>query len=236
MEAVQKQKLAEFLDLAHDFLGNGYKRTDKIYNFNDDDPFPVEDTIAIIADEIKACKNCSLGETRTNTVPGEGVLNPLVMVIGEGPGMDEDRKGRPFVGKAGQLLDKMLSSIGLSRGANAFIANVVKCRPPKNRDPYPEETAACGHFLFRQILLLKPKFILVAGKVAANTLLKTAEPVGFLRGKFTNFVLGEHSFPLIVTYHPAALLRNENLKRPSWEDLKLLRARIESEMTDSGGS
>jgi len=148
------------------------------------------------------------------------------MVIGEGPGADEDATGRPFVGRAGQLLDKMLQSIGLSRNSNCFIANVVKCRPPGNRDPKPEELAACAHFLRRQIKLLNPKFILTAGRIAAQTLLDTGEPVGRLRGKFTDILAGEKAIPLLVTYHPSALLRNEDLKRPAWEDLKLLRARL----------
>ena len=245
METAEKQKLADFLDLAGDFLGSGYKSAKKDYHFNDDLACSANENIASdaaagnvteqIAEEIKACKNCSLGSARTNAVPGEGVLTPLVMVIGEGPGMDEDTQGRPFVGRAGQLLDKMLASIGLSRNSNTFIANVVKCRPPGNRDPYPEETAACAHFLERQILQLKPKFILIAGKVAAQTLLKSPEPVGKMRGKFTRLNVGEYNFPLLVTYHPAALLRNEDLKRPSWEDLKLLRSRIESESMNSEG-
>jgi DNA polymerase len=149
------------------------------------------------------------------------------MVIGEGPGAEEDAQGRPFVGRAGQLLDKMLISIDLSRNTNCFIANVVKCRPPNNRDPYPEETSSCARFLERQITLLNPKFILVAGRVAAQTLLKTTEPIGKLRGKFKELTVGNTAYPLMITYHPAALLRNEELKRPAWEDLKLLRLRIE---------
>jgi DNA polymerase len=181
-----------------------------------------------IAAEIRACTLCPLADTRTNTVPGEGANNPLVVVIGEGPGADEDATGRPFVGRAGQLLDKMLGSIGLSRGSNCFIANVVKCRPPNNRDPRPEETAACAHFLEQQIALLAPKFILVAGRIAAQTLLKTGESIGKLRGKITEFETERGAIPLLVTYHPSALLRNEEYKRPAWEDLKLLRSKLES--------
>jgi DNA polymerase len=154
------------------------------------------------------------------------VSQPLVMVIGEGPGADEDEQGRPFVGRAGKLLDQMLDAINLSRNKNCFIANVIKCRPPNNRDPLPEETAACAHFLEQQINLLKPKFILIAGRVAAQSLLKTIEPIGKLRGKFTKFEAESGPIPLLVTYHPAALLRNEDYKRPAWEDLKLLRERL----------
>jgi len=249
MTAGEKQKTAAFLDLAEDFLRFGYRGAKRDYQFEDDKQRPSAEesasaptgvsegapdggsSIEKIAAEIRACEDCALGKTRTNAAPGEGVTRPLVMVIGEGPGAEEDAQGRPFVGRAGQLLDKMLSSINLSRNTNCFIANVVKCRPPNNRDPYPEETASCAHFLRRQILLLKPKFILVAGRVAAQSLLKTTEPVGKLRGKFTELTVEGETFPLLITYHPAALLRNEDLKRPAWEDLKLLRSRIE----DSNG-
>jgi DNA polymerase len=158
------------------------------------------------------------------------------MVIGEGPGADEDATGRPFVGKAGQLLDKMLAAIGLFRERNCFIANVVKCRPPGNRDPRPEEIAGCAPFLARQIRLLKPRLILGAGKVATQTLLDTAEGIGRLRGRFAEYRIprtgtpeagdGETSIPLLPTYHPSALLRDESLKRPAWEDLKMLRAKL----------
>jgi DNA polymerase len=190
-----------------------------------------EDSLEKVAEDIKACTLCRLCETRTNAVPGEGVSRPLVMVIGEGPGKDEDTSGRPFVGIAGQLLDKMLSSIGLSRGENCFIANVVKCRPPQNRDPLPDETAACASFLARQIQLLQPRFILCAGRIAAHTLLDTSESIGKLRGKFINYQTGGREIPFIVTYHPSAILRNEDFKRPTWEDLKLLRSTIETSNT-----
>ena len=242
MTAVEKQKVAGFLDLAGDYLSSGYRSEKKERNFEDDavpkaDEKPAVDgaeTIEKIAAEIRACKRCPLGSTRTKAAPGEGVAQPLVLVIGEGPGAEEDAQGRPFVGRAGQLLDKMLASIDLSRNSNCFIANVVKCRPPKNRDPHPEERAACAGFLKRQIVLLKPKFILVAGRIAAQTLLQTTESVNKLHGKFTEYTVDNLTFPLLVTYHPAALLRDENLKRPAWEDLKLLRSRIDSQ--NDGGS
>jgi len=240
MTASEKQKTAEFLDLAGDFLSSGYRSERKEYKFDDDRAAPetkekpavngtnIPDTIEKIASEIRACNLCPLGDTRTKAAPGEGAAQPLVLVIGEGPGAEEDAQGRPFVGRAGQLLDKMLASINLSRNKNCFIANVVKCRPPNNRDPYPEETAACAGFLKRQITLLKPKFILVAGRVAAQTLLKTTEAIGKLRGRFTEYSIDNMTIPLLITYHPAALLRNEDLKRPTWEDLKLLRSQIDS--------
>jgi DNA polymerase len=222
---MEKQKISDFLNLTSDFLGSGYK-SDKREDLSDTPILTV--TLEQIAQKIRLCKNCSLGGSRTNAAPGEGAEKPLVMIIGEGPGAEEDAQGRPFVGKAGQLLDKMLSSIGLSRNTNAFIANVIKCRPPGNRDPYPEETAACAHFLEQQIALLKPFFILVAGRIAAQTLLKTTEPVGKLRAKIYELTVNNVSYPLLVTYHPAALLRNEELKRPAWEDLKLLRSKLDS--------
>jgi len=228
MTVSDKQKIADFLDMTSDFLGSGYKSDKKEYVFEDDAVLTArEESIEQIAQEIKVCRRCPLWETRTNAAPGEGVLQPLVIVIGEGPGVDEDRQGRPFVGRAGQLLDKMLSSIGLSRNTNAFIANVVKCRPPFNRDPHPGETSACAAFLERQIILLKPKFILVAGRIASQTLLQTTESIGKLRGKFKELKIGNDVYPLICTYHPAALLRDEELKRPTWEDLKQLKSKLD---------
>jgi len=237
MTSAEKQKIAFFLDITGDFLGSGYRSARKEYQFEDDTfssaeirqtPEITSDSTGQIASEIRLCNSCPLGKTRTNAAPGEGVQKPLVMIIGEGPGQEEDNQGRPFVGKAGQLLDKMLASINLSRKVNCFIANVVKCRPPNNRDPSLEETTACGHFLKRQIVCLKPEIILAAGRVAAQTLLKTTEPIGRLRGKFTDYSIENMTIPLLVTYHPAALLRNEDLKRPAWEDLKLLRSRLEN--------
>lgn len=217
-------QISNFLDLAYDYLSTGYHSEGHAHQRCG----TRQDSLEIIAAEIQSCKKCNLSSTRKNPAAGEGCLTPLVMIIGEGPGQEEDAQGRPFVGKAGRLLDKMLASIGLSRTTNSFIANVVKCRPPNNRDPYPEETAACAHFLERQILLLKPRFILVAGRVAAQTLLKTTEPIGKLRGKFTQYTAADLTIPLLITYHPAALLRNEALKRPAWEDLKLLKEKIDN--------
>ena len=180
------------------------------------------DALERVAAAVRMCKRCPLALERTNAVPGEGAENPLVMVIGEGPGADEDRLGRPFVGKAGQLLDKMLVSISLSREKNAYIANIVKCRPPGNRDPLPEEAAACMPFLREQIDAVRPRAILVVGRVAAKNLLNTEEGIGRLRGRFFDYC----GIPLMPTYHPSALLRNESLKRPAWEDLKAFRERL----------
>jgi DNA polymerase len=191
---------------------------------------PDGDSLEGIAADIRSCRACPLGAGRTHAVPGEGAENPLVMVVGEGPGQDEDRTGRPFVGPAGQLLDKMLASIGLRREENCFIANVVKCRPPGNRDPEPGELYSCASYLDRQIRCLKPRAILCVGRISGNSLLGNIErqPIGSLRGRFFDcFVQGLGSIPLIATYHPSALLRNEEWKRPAWEDLKMLRVRID---------
>ncbi|MDR2965745.1 MAG: uracil-DNA glycosylase [Treponema sp.] len=208
-------------NLLSDYLSTGYHRA------RDEE----QDNLDHIIGEIRSCTGCGLHTKRINAAPGEGCPTPLVMVIGEGPGQEEDEQGRPFVGKAGQLLDKMLASIGLSRNENTFIANVIKCRPPNNRDPLPEETSACANFLKRQILLLKPKYILAAGRVAAQTLLKTNEAIGKLRGKFYDYKIDSFTIPLLATYHPSALLRDESYKRPAWEDLKLIKARLD----ESGG-
>lgn len=175
---------------------------------------------------IKNCHACGLSQTRTNTVTGMGVENPLVIVVGEGPGQDEDRSGLPFVGAAGKLLDKMLIAIQLDRNKNCYIANVVKCRPPNNRTPTYEEAAACGGFLRSQIDVLKPKMILAAGRTAAQYLLETDAPLGKLRGTFYDYHAAYGDVPLLVTYHPSALLRDESNKRPAWEDLKMFKSRL----------
>ncbi len=183
------------------------------------------DTIETIKAEVLACRKCRLCEKRSLAVPGIGSGEPLGMGGGEGPGAEEVTQGRPFVGPAGQLLDKMLASIGLSRDKNAYIATVVKCRPPMNRDPAPDEQAACAPYLSRQIAVLRPRYILSAGRVSTQALLGVREPVTRLRGRFHDF----RGIPLLATYHPSALLRDEALKRPAWEDLKLLRDRMRAD-------
>ncbi|MBP3366005.1 MAG: uracil-DNA glycosylase [Treponema sp.] len=189
-------------------------------------------TLEAVYAKISACQNCILSKTRIHTVPGEGVQNPCVMVIGEGPGEEEDKSGRPFVGKAGQLLDKMLASIGLGRRANCYIANIVKCRPPRNRTPMPDEAAACAGYLQAQIHLLAPQFILAMGRTAVQNLLQTSEGINALRGKWLEYSAGSKTIPLMATYHPSALLRDENLKRPAWDDLKAFRTRLLKEIPD----
>jgi DNA polymerase len=227
-----KTALARLLDLADDFLRDGYRGPDRDYVFFDDGEAPPQageagDPLEAIAAEIGRCAACSLSGGRKNAVPGEGAPQPLVLVIGEGPGADEDASGRPFVGKAGQLLDRMLASVGLYREKNCFIANTVKCRPPNNRDPMPDETAACSWFLSRQIRLLKPKIILCVGRIAVQTMLRTRASMGSLRGSFVPYEAAEDlTIPLIATYHPSAILRDDSYRRPAWEDLKLLRRRL----------
>ena len=171
---------------------------------------------------MRECTRCGLHRTRIKTVPGEGVERPLALVLGEGPGADEDASGRPFVGAAGRLLDQMLLSIGLDRKKNCFIANVIKCRPPGNRDPLPEETTACFPFFERQLALLSPLVILTVGKVPVKTLLGTDEGITRLRGNWKDY----HGIPLLPTFHPSYLLRDGSQKRFAWEDLKALCHRL----------
>lgn len=173
---------------------------------------------------VAACTACRLCESRRSTVFGVGNESAHWMIVGEAPGEQEDRQGEPFVGKAGQLLDNMLRAIGLTREAGpperqVFIANTLKCRPPGNRNPEPDEMNACEPFLLRQIALLKPRIIVAMGRFAVQSLLRSGEPVGRLRSRVHSF----HGVPLVVTYHPAYLLRNPEDKARSWEDLCLAR-------------
>jgi uracil-DNA glycosylase len=172
--------------------------------------------------EVAKCTRCALHTTRTQGVLGVGPTRADWLVIGEAPGAEEDRRGEPFVGAAGQLLDAMLRAIGLDRKTNVYIANVLKSRPPGNRDPKPEEVAACLPYLVRQIALLQPRIMLAVGRIAAQNLLATDAPLGRLRGRVHHF--GESNTPLVVTYHPAYLLRTPADKRKAWEDLKFARS------------
>lgn len=165
---------------------------------------------------VSKCRNCGLCEGRTQTVFGSGSRQADWMLIGEAPGQQEDLQGEPFVGKAGQLLTEMLRAMGLAR-ENVYIANILKCRPPNNRDPKPEERAACDAYLRRQIELVRPKIILAVGRIAAQHLLQTDAPIGALRGKV--HYLGD--IPLLVIYHPAYLLRSLPEKRKAWEDMQM---------------
>ncbi len=173
--------------------------------------------------QICNCQKCSLGKSRNKFVYGVGNPNADILFIGEAPGANEDLKGEPFVGRAGELLDKILAAIQLSR-QTVYIANILKCRPPGNRDPLPEERELCFPYLYKQIDLIKPKFICTLGLVASQELLQTKDPLGRLRKNWQNF----RGIPVLVTYHPAALLRFPKYKRDTWEDMKKLKARYES--------
>jgi len=232
------------LELAEDFLQGGSRRTHAPLILpllappapGGTPPAPVQNagggsaaaaaagdaSLAGIAAQVIACTRCALHRGRKHAVPGEGAAHPLVLVVGEGPGAEEDAKGRPFVGPAGQLLDRMLKAIELDRGANCFIANVVKCRPPGNRDPLPEESAACLPYLRGQIAALRPRAILAVGRVAAQSLTGLSAGVGELRRR----TLAYEGIPLAVTYHPSAVLRDSSLRAPVWEDLKRLKSTL----------
>jgi uracil-DNA glycosylase family 4 len=181
------------------------------------------DSLEEIAAKVKKCTRCPLYETATNAVPGEGNPKAKMVCVGEAPGAKEDETGRPFVGQAGQLLTKILAAIDFKR-EDVFICNVLKHRPPGNRNPRPEEVEACSPYLIRQLELIKPKVIVAFGTFAAQTLLNSKTPLGQLRGLVHRY----HGIPLVVTYHPAALLRNPAWKRPTWEDVKLARRILDS--------
>jgi DNA polymerase len=169
---------------------------------------------------VSVCRACQLCEGRRNTVFGVGDRQAEWMVVGEAPGENEDLQGEPFVGQAGKLLDNMLAALGIGRQRNVYIANVLKCRPPGNRNPEPGEIAQCEPFLRRQVELLRPKIILAMGRFAVHTLLQSTEPVGRLRGRVHRY----QDVPVVVTYHPAYLLRNLPDKSKAWADLCLARA------------
>jgi DNA polymerase len=177
------------------------------------------ETLPILHDHIHTCMECRLGDTRNSFVFGSGNPNADILIIGEAPGADEDSQGLPFVGAAGKLLTKILEAINLSRD-EVYIANIIKCRPPENRRPEKDEIAQCEPYLQKQIELIKPAFILALGLTAVNTLFKKNHQMQDIRGKVMNY----HGVSLLATYHPAALLRNPNWKKPAWEDVQLLRS------------
>ena len=176
-----------------------------------------------IAQTVRSCQKCDLHTTRTHAVPGEGHNRARIMFVGEAPGADEDAQGRPFVGRAGQLLDKIINACGLAR-EDVFIANILKCRPPGNRDPKPEEIIRCLPYLQAQITLIQPEVIVALGAHAARTLLSSTEAIGKLRGRFHPYQVSDAAQPvkLMPTYHPAYLLRNYSTdnRRRVWEDMK----------------
>jgi DNA polymerase len=185
------------------------------------DEIALADTLDAVARLVAGCTRCPLHRTRTNPVPGEGNPKAQLMLIGEGPGETEDRLGRPFVGRAGELLNEILSAIELPR-EDVYIANIVKSRPPQNRRPLPDEVSACIPYLHRQIALIKPKVILALGGTAGESLLNALnarKSLTELRGKVHRLA----GIPLVVTYHPAALLRNPHWKKPTWDDVRIAR-------------
>jgi DNA polymerase len=186
-------------------------------------PLPALESLAAIEASVASCTRCPLYATATNPVPGEGNPDADFMIVGEAPGATEDETGRPFVGRAGQLLTQILAAIQLKR-EDVFICNVLKHRPPGNRNPEPDEVRACSPYLIRQIELIRPKVILALGTFSAQTLLETKISIGKLRGQIHQY----HGVPVVVTYHPAALLRNPAWKRPTWEDVQLARRILDS--------
>jgi uracil-DNA glycosylase family 4 len=183
-----------------------------------DEPWAGSPTLEALDAKIRDCMKCPLGETRTKFVFGTGNPSSQVMFIGEAPGADEDAQGEPFVGRAGQLLTKIIESLQMQR-SDVYICNIIKCRPPNNRAPLPIESETCTPYLMKQIELVKPRFIICLGRTAAQWLLKTNDNLATMRGKIHDY----NGIKLIVTYHPAALLRNPDWKRPTWEDMKMFK-------------
>lgn len=224
-----EEKLADFFQEQIQIYGDEFALSDKKLCLDEevaDCSHEIRQQDASSLDELygitHTCTKCKLGTKRTHFVFGNGNPNADIMLIGEAPGADEDRIGRVFVGKAGELLDKILAAIDLERD-QVFIGNILKCRPPLNRNPLPEEIEACLPYLFKQIDLIQPEFILCLGRIAAQTLLDTDESLSKLRQQ-EHRVRNARCF---VTYHPAALLRNTSFKRPTWEDVKLLKQRYD---------
>jgi DNA polymerase len=174
------------------------------------------DDFELLKQEVNQCTKCSLHKTKTNVVFGEGSRKAGIMLIGEGPGYYEDQQGRPFVGKSGQLLDKILDVCGFTRKEHVFIGNIVKCRPPNNRDPLPEERESCLPYLYKQIEIIDPKIIILLGATALKGLIDPNARITKIRGDWLNW----NDRLVMPTFHPSALLRNEKLKQPAWEDFK----------------
>jgi len=229
MNSSSRSELYDLLNLAEDYLRDGFHHdhpplSDPAHGeVQRQDGFSAQQEMEHIADQVRACTRCALHKQRRKAVPGAGAISPLVMIIGEGPGYDEDRTGVPFVGRAGKYLDRWLAAIDLDRNRDCFIGNIVKCRPPGNRDPLPEESSACLPYLERQIVLLNPKAILTLGRISTQILSERTEGIGRLRGLSIEY----RGIPLIATYHPSAVLRNNTLREPVWEDLKRLKALLE---------
>lgn len=199
---------------------NVFEKPESMYHQN----FTHCDSLEKFYEEIKDCRKCShLAASRNSLVFGYGNPAAEVVIVGEAPGAEEDKQGRPFVGRAGKLLTDILKAVNFER-EDVFICNILKCRPPENRNPLPDEIVNCEPYLFKQLELIKPKMILALGAFAGQTLLRSKEPLGKLRGSFHEY----KGIKLLITYHPAALLRNPNWKKPTWEDVKLFRKEFDS--------
>ena len=219
-----KKAVEQHIEMERFFSGGFSVRREEAKNVMDENA-----ELEKIAGQVRKCTKCGLCESRTNAVPGDGNPNAEIMFIGEGPGADEDAQGLPFVGRAGKLLEKIIAAMGLQR-SDVFIANILKCRPPGNRDPKPDEIVCCLPYLERQIESIRPEVIVALGAHAAKTLLKTNKPIGQLRGIFHEYVtgIGEQPIKLMPTYHPAYLLRNysKDNRRRVWEDMQKVTAQI----------
>ena len=222
---ISDEKIIQFLNQTKEVYGDELNIEKKIIsskNITTKEDFPSD--LDDFYNQINKCHKCSLGGSRTNFVFGVGDKNASLMLVGEAPGENEDLKGEPFVGRAGKLLDKILFAINRTRNDDVYICNVIKCRPPNNRDPLASEVKECEPYLIHQINLIKPKLIVALGRVAGKTLLNVDNSLKSMRGEIHNY----HGTPLIVTYHPAALLRNPNWKPFAWEDFKWIQSIIES--------
>lgn len=197
-----------------------------------EDPFPGYRDLASFRAAVCNCRKCSLGKTRNKFVFGVGGANARLVLVGEAPGAEEDAQGEPFVGRAGKLLDQILAAVNLERGEDVYICNILKCRPPGNRDPLQEEVEQCEPHLVKQLQLIEPRLIVALGRMAAQVLLRTTAPLSRLRGQVHEY----QGVPLLVTYHPAALLRNPNWKRPTWEDVQEMKRLLDSFGERGGGS
>ena len=223
MTLVLDEHLIRFFNQTKDIYGDEIFLNHN-YSSKDNSHSSFSSNITSFENQINKCHKCDLGYSRTNFVFGIGDPDASLMLVGEAPGEKEDIEGEPFVGRAGKLLDKILIAIGRSRNKDVFICNVLKCRPPNNRDPLSTEVKECEPYLKHQINLIKPKLIVALGRIAGKTLLGVDNSLKSMRGEIHNY----YDIPLIVTYHPAALLRNPNWKPQAWKDFKWIKSIIES--------
>ena len=233
-----------FLDLVEDFYNGGFRsersRQAAVPAASADSAGAAHDSAAVaspganasaeaalneLSMRIRACRLCQLHKTRNKVVPGDGSPSPRLLLVGEGPGAMEDRSGQPFVGRAGQYLERWLAAINLDRHKDCYITNIVKCRPPNNRDPQPEESDACFPYLEQQLALLRPRVICTLGRVSTQILTRRREGIGALRGG----TYACKGIPLVPTYHPSAVLRNTDLRKAVWEDLQRVRTLLEND-------